>query len=131
MVNDSIADLLTQILNAIRRKRETVEIPASRLKQEIAEILKSEGYLTSVERAAGKGYGTLRLRIRYIAEDQAVITGLKRVSRPGRRIYVGRRKVPSVQGRTGLALVSTPQGILTDRECRARKIGGEVLCYVW
>jgi len=130
-LNDPISDMLTRVRNASAANHVTVDIPHSRLKAEIARILKREGYITdySVETKGGRSY--LRLRLKYGRGERAVIRGLSRVSRPGLRTYVGSGDIPRVLGGMGVAILSTSRGLLTDREARRSKLGGEVVCYVW
>lgn len=130
-VSDPIADMLTCIRNASQARHRRVDVPASRIKQEIASVLMRENYVSNVKRVEDGKQGQLRIYLRYDEEEKAIISGLKRVSTPGRRIYVNRHSVPRVQGGLGTAIVSTSQGILTDREARVRGLGGELLCMVW
>ncbi len=130
-VTDPIADMLTRIRNANLARKEHVLIPASRLKLEIAKVLKAQGYIQKYDLVDDKHHGQLRIHLRYASDRQRVITGLRRVSRPGMRVYVNAKQVPRVMGGLGIAVLSTPDGVLTDREARRRRIGGEVLCYVW
>jgi small subunit ribosomal protein S8 len=131
MMTDTIADMLTRIRNANQRKHELVEMPASKLRVEIAKILKREGFVNSFKVVQDKPVSRLQIHLRYIMEDQVVINGLRKVSRPGRRYYVGKDEIPSVRGGMGIAILSTSKGIMTDRESRKENVGGEVLCYVW
>lgn len=131
MLTDPIADMLTRMRNAVRIKSEKVDIPASKMKVEIAKILKEEGFIKSYKIIKYKKQGILRLTLKYTSENESVISGLKRVSKPGRRVYVGKNDVPQVMGGVGIAIITTPKGILTDKECRNEGVGGEVLCYVW
>ena len=128
---DPIADMLTRIRNACRARHEQVEIPASRLKLEIAKILRGEGYIQKFELREDKKQGVLVVTLKYGAGREPAIAGLKRVSRPGRRVYVGARRVPRVMGGLGTTVVSTPKGPMTGREARRQGVGGEVLLYVW
>jgi small subunit ribosomal protein S8 len=130
-MTDPIADLLTRIRNASRAEHEKVDIPASKLKVRIAEILKSEGFIKNYRLIEGAKQGTLRVYLKYGAGNERMISGLVRVSTPGRRVYVGHDEVPSILGGMGIAIVSTSKGVLTDREVRKEKVGGEVLAYVW
>ncbi len=133
-MTDPIADMLTRIRNANQVRAEKVDMPASRLKLEIAKILKEEGFIRGYKVLKDKKQGIIRLSLKYITENDkatAVISGLKRVSRPARRFYVGKGDVPRVMGGVGIAIVSTSKGILTDKACRLQNLGGEVLCYVW
>lgn len=128
---DPLADLLVRIRNGMRAKLDQVSVPASRMKLEIVKILKSEGYLQKYEMIDDKKQGTLRLTLRYGPKREPVIRGLKRISRPGVRIYVGVNEIPRVMGGMGTVVLSTSRGLLTGREARRRRIGGEVLCTVW
>jgi small subunit ribosomal protein S8 len=130
-VSDPIADMLTCIRNAAQARHRRVDVPASRIKQEIAGVLLRENYVQNVKRMEDGKQGTIRIYLRYDEEEKSIITGIKRVSSPGRRIYVNRFTVPRVQGGMGTAIVSTSQGILTDKEARMRGLGGELLCMVW
>jgi small subunit ribosomal protein S8 len=130
-VSDPIADMLTCIRNAVQARHRRVDVPASRVKQEIANLLWRENYVANVKRIEDSRQGMLRIYLRYDDEEKSIISGLKRVSTPGRRIYVNRHEVPRVQGGLGTAIVSTSQGILTDREARVRGLGGELVCLVW
>ncbi len=129
-VTDQIADMLTRIRNANLARHDHVLVPASKLKLEVAKILKSQGYIQKYDLIDDKRQGQIRIHLRYVQRDP-VISGLRRISRPGVRIYVNSERVPRVQGGLGIAILSTSQGVLTDREARKRSIGGEVLCYVW
>jgi small subunit ribosomal protein S8 len=131
MVTDPIADMLTRIRNGSGAEHEKVDIPASRLKVRLAEILKAEGFIKNYRVIEDKRQGVLRVYLKYGPGQERVITGIRRVSKPGRRLYVGAGKVPSVLGGIGVAILSTPRGVLTDRDSRKAKVGGEVLCYVW
>lgn len=131
MMTDSIADMLTRIRNAIITKADKVDIPASRLKIEIAKILKEEGFIKSYKIIKDKKQGIVRINLKYTPEGKAVITNLQRISKPGRRVYVGKDEIPHVMGGLGIAILTTSQGVMTDRECRQKGVGGEVLCHVW
>jgi small subunit ribosomal protein S8 len=128
---DQIADMLTRVRNANLAGHEHVLVPASRIKLEIAKILKAQGYVQKYDLVDDKRHGQIRLHLRYTPERKPVITGLRRVSRPGRRSYAGVDSIPRVMGGLGIAILSTSRGVLTDREARRRRVGGEVLCYVW
>ena len=128
-MTDVIADMLTRIRNALQAKHETVEIPASNTKKAIANILLNEGYVSKVEFVEGV-QGTIVITLKY-ENNQKVISGLKRVSKPGLRVYVGTDEVPQVLGGLGIAILSTSKGIMTDKEARKAHQGGEVLAYVW
>jgi small subunit ribosomal protein S8 len=130
MMTDPIADLLIRIQNAMRRGHPTVMAPASKVKSEILRVLKAEGFITDYEQVTDNGHPALRVQLRYVGEHP-VITGLRRVSKPGHRVYVGRRDPVRVMGGMGIAVISTSKGVMTDKESRAAKLGGEVLCHVW
>jgi small subunit ribosomal protein S8 len=130
-VTDQIADMLTRIRNANLARQEHVLIPASKLKLEVAKVLKSQGYIQKYDLVDDKRQGQLRIHLRYTPERERVITGIRRISRPGVRVYVDANHIPRVMGGLGIAVLSTSQGILTDRDARRRRIGGEVLCHVW
>jgi len=130
MLTDPISDMLTRIRNATRIKAEKVDIPLSRMKLEIVKILKKEGFIRAYKVLKDKRQGVLRVFLKYV-ENEGVISGLKRVSKPGRRIYVGRDEIPKVMGVAGIAILTTPKGVLSDRTCRHEGVGGEVICYVW
>jgi small subunit ribosomal protein S8 len=131
MITDPIADLLTRIRNAARAKHPRVDVPSSKLKVEIARILKDEGYLASFKVVEEKGHKTLRLFLRYTPDRRSVITDLKRVSRPGSRRYVTKTEIKPVVGGMGVAILSTPRGVMTGQAARKEGIGGELLCEVW
>jgi small subunit ribosomal protein S8 len=130
MHTDPIADMLTRIRNATRIKADKVDIPASKMKLEIAKILKEEGFIRAYKILKFKKQGMLRLNLKY-TDEKSIITDLKRVSKPGRRVYVGSLDIPSVMGGIGVAILTTSKGLLTDETCRRESVGGEVLCYVW
>jgi small subunit ribosomal protein S8 len=131
MMTDPIADLLTRIRNASRAEHEKVDIPASKLKVRIAEILKAEGFIKNFRVIEGPRPGTLRVYLKYGSGSEQVIAGLVRVSKPGRRVYVTKDKIPTILGGMGVAILSTSRGVMTDREVRKQQLGGEVLAYVW
>lgn len=131
IVTDPIADMLTRIRNATRVRHEKVDVPASGVKEAIARILRDEGYILDFEKVEDSRQGILRLHLKYGPERRQVITGLRRISKPGLRVYARKDQVPKVLGGLGLALVSTSRGIVTDREARRLGLGGEVLCYIW
>jgi small subunit ribosomal protein S8 len=126
---DPISDMLTRIRNAQRALLPAVEVPHSKMKESIANILKKEGYVADVA-VEGKGFKTIHLKLKYQGK-KAVIEGLRRVSRPGLRNYVGATEIPRVRGGLGVAVVSTPEGVMTGTQARRKNIGGELLCYVW
>jgi small subunit ribosomal protein S8 len=131
MRSDPIADLLTRIRNASNAEHEKVDIPSSRLKVRIAELLKDEGFIKNFRVLDDNRQGMLRVYLKYGTGNEKMISGLVRVSTPGRRLYVAHDKIPSILGGMGVALVSTSRGVITDREARKQKVGGEVLAYVW
>lgn len=130
-MTDPIADYLTRIRNANMVYHERVDIPASKIKRAITEILKSEGFIKDYEIVEEGKRKFIRIYLKYGSEKERVITGLKRVSRPGRRVYVKKDQIPRVLGGLGVAILSTPRGLMTDRQARKIGLGGEVLCYVW
>ncbi len=130
-LSDPIADMLTRIRNANVVYREQVEVPGSRIKRAIAEILKREGFIRDYEWVEDGKQGTIRVHMKYGPNRRRVITNLRRVSRPGRRVYVTADRLPRVLGGLGLAILSTSRGLMTDEEARRAGLGGEVLCYVW
>ncbi len=129
--SDPIADYLTRIRNAVAAGHETVEIPASKLKSEISRILKKEGYLREVELIGDAPKQRIKLTLKYSADRESVITGLKRISKPGLRQYANAESLPRVLGGLGIALITTSNGVMTDREARRSHVGGEVLCQIW
>jgi len=131
MTTDPIADFLTRIRNGSRARHSRVDMPSSKLKIEIARILKDEGYVTNYKVVEEKGKKTLRVFLRYTPERRSVITDLKRVSRPGSRRYVGKFAIRPVVGGMGIAIVSTPRGLMTGQAARKEGVGGELLCEVW
>jgi small subunit ribosomal protein S8 len=131
VMTDPIADLLTRIRNANMVRHEKLEVPASKIKREIAEILKREGFVRDVEIIEDNKQDIIRIFLKYGANNERVITGLKRISKPGLRVYAKTGEVPRVLNGLGIAIVSTSQGVVTDKEARAKQVGGEVLAYVW
>ena len=129
-ITDPIADMLTRIRNANAQKHETVDVPASKLKKSIAEILLDEGYIKAFEEIEDNSQGIIRITLKYV-NKQKVISGLKRVSKPGLRVYATKDELPKVLGGLGIALISTSKGIMTDKKARQEGIGGEVLAFVW
>lgn len=127
----SIADLLTRIRNANMVRHDSLEVSASKIKKEIAEILKREGFVRDVEYIDDNKQGIIRIFLKYGPNNERVITGLKRISKPGLRVYAKADEVPKVLNGLGIAIISTSSGVITDKEARARKVGGEVLAYVW
>lgn len=130
-ITDPIADMLTRIRNANIAGHDQVSIPVSKMKVEIARILKREGFIQDYRLVEGDPRGFLRVTLRYGPRKERVLVGIRRVSRPGLRAYARRREVPRVRGGLGLVILSTSRGIMTDREARQAGVGGEVLCYVW
>jgi small subunit ribosomal protein S8 len=130
-VNDPIADMLTRIRNACMARHATVSVPASKMKRAIAEILKREGFIRDFEIQKGNPADSIVITLKYTPDRRPVITGLKRVSKPGLRIYTGHADIPRVRGGLGLSILSTPKGVLAGHEAWQEHIGGEVLCYVW
>jgi small subunit ribosomal protein S8 len=129
--NDPIADMLSRIRNAILRRQDTVQMPGSNMKLEIAKILKTEGFIRSFLKESQGQKTTLKVELKYMDGQRCVIQGLERVSKSGRRVYVGNDEIPRVKGGVGIAILTTPRGLMTDQEARQQKIGGEVLCRVW
>src|SRR5690606_24136442 len=128
---DPIADMLTRIRNANNVRHEKLEVPASKMKKEIAEILKREGFIRDWEYIEDNKQGVLRIYLKYGKNNERVITGLKRISKPGLRVYAKAHEIPRVLGGLGIAIISTSKGVLTDKEARRQQVGGEVICYVW
>ncbi|MFH1230233.1 MAG: 30S ribosomal protein S8 [Planctomycetota bacterium] len=129
--SDTIADMLTRIRNAIMAKAPTVQITASNLKKEIANVLKENGYVKDYKLFDDEKSGIMKIYLKYTPDNESIISGLKRISRPGRRVYNKVNKLDKVLDGLGISIVSTPKGILTDHECRKLKVGGEVLCHIW
>ena len=128
-MTDTISDMLTRVRNASRVLLPTVELPHSKMKESIAHILKKEGYVAEIT-VAGKPFKTIKLQLKYQGK-KSVIEGIKRISRPGLRHYVGSTDIPRVRGGLGVSLVSTPEGVMTGESARKKNLGGELLCYVW
>ncbi len=131
MLSDPIADFLTRIRNASRAEHEKVDIPSSKLKLRMAEILKDEGFIKNFRIIEDNKQGMLRVYLKYGAGNEKIISGIVRVSRPGRRIYVTKDKIPTILGGMGVAILSTSAGVMTDRQVKKQHLGGEVLAYVW
>ncbi|HSA77375.1 MAG TPA: 30S ribosomal protein S8 [Nitrospirota bacterium] len=131
MMTDPIADMLTRIRNASKAKHEKVDIPSSKLKVEIAKILKDEGYIKNVKLVKDRRQGLIRVYLKYTDEETPVIQGLKRISRPGCRVYTGNDSIPKVMAGLGTAILSTPKGIQTGKQAKKDNVGGEVICHVW
>ena len=131
-MNDPIADMLTRIRNANTAKHDIVDIPASKMKLAIAEILFNEGYIKKYEVVEDGNFKTIRVSLKYGQDkNEKIITGLKRISKPGLRVYAGKDELPKVLGGLGIAIISTNQGVITDKEARRRNVGGEVLAFIW
>lgn len=131
MMTDVVADFLTQIRNANRIYRDRVDVPASKMRKALAEILKNEGFIRNYEYIDDGKQRVLRLHLKYGPNREKILTGLKRISKPGLRVYVKKGEIPRVLGGLGIAVISTPKGLMTDRQARKEGLGGEVVCYVW
>lgn len=131
MMTDPISDLLTRLRNAARTKHNRADVPASKLKVELARILKEEGYISSFKVVEEKGRRVLRITLKYTPDKRPIITDVRRVSRPGSRVYVGRTEIRPVVGGLGISILTTPKGLMTGRAARKAGVGGEVLCEVW
>jgi small subunit ribosomal protein S8 len=131
IITDSIGDMLTRIRNAATVRHDTVEMPASKLKIAILKILKEEGFINDYEVIKGKPEKLIKIRLKYIENNQSIISGIERVSKPGLRIYAQHNEIPRVYGGVGVAILSTPKGVITGQQARRQKVGGEVICYVW
>ena len=130
-MTDPIADMLARIRNASTAFHDEVEIPASKIKENIARILADEGFVDGFETANGDGHPTIKIKLRYTDERERVISGIRRISKPGRRVYRGASDLPRVLGGLGVAIISTSQGVMTDKQARQARVGGEILAYVW
>ena len=130
-MTDSLADMLTRVRNAQRAGHDRVEIPASKLKMGVAKVLKKEGFIKNYKLIQDKKQGVLRIYLRYSDENKPIIRGIKKVSRPGRRVYSGYKDIPPLHSGFGVIILSTSKGIITDRDARGQKLGGELLCQVW
>ncbi|MBN1164801.1 MAG: 30S ribosomal protein S8 [Candidatus Krumholzibacteriota bacterium] len=131
MMTDPIADMLTRVRNAYRAKKMHVDVPASKIKAQIAKIMLENGYVLNVKFLDDGLQGKLRIYLKYGKQNESVIEGVKRVSVPSRRVYVNCKTIPRVMGGYGTAIISTSQGVLTDKDCRSLGVGGEVLCHIW
>ena len=131
MMTDPIADMLTRIRNGNNAKHDSVDIPASKIKKELAQILLNEGFIKGFDVIDDGKQGIIRVDIKYGRQNEKVISGIKRISKPGLRVYVKSTEVPRVLGGLGIAIISTSSGIMTDKEARKQTVGGEVICYVW
>jgi small subunit ribosomal protein S8 len=130
-MTDPIADMLTRIRNACTARHERVEMPFSKIKLNIAEILEREGYIKGFEMVKGESFDTLKISLRYGPNHEQLINGIKRISKPGLRVYTKNTNIPRVLGGLGIAIISTSKGLLTDHEAREKNLGGEVIAYVW
>jgi small subunit ribosomal protein S8 len=130
-LTDPVADFLTRIRNAMRARHQKLDVPASKLKAEIARILKEEGYIANYKPTEENGMKVLRVYLKYGTNNESVICDLKRVSRPGCRVYQGKNEIRRVQGGLGIAILTTPKGVMTGRQARREGVGGELLCEVW
>lgn len=131
MMTDPIADMLTRIRNASSAKHKSVEVPASKIKKDIAEILLNEGFIKSFDIEDDNKQGILKIDLKYGENEERIISGIKRISKPGLRVYVKADELPKVLGGLGTAIISTSKGVLTDKEARNQEVGGEVICYIW
>ena len=130
-ISDPVADFLTCVRNAIRARHRKVDVPASQMKTELSKVLLRERYINNFKVIEDSRQGMLRLYLKYTADDTPVISGLKRISKPGRRVYVGKSRIPRVMAGLGTSIVSTSRGLMTDREAREAGLGGELVCQVW
>ena len=130
-VSDPISNMLTSVRNAVNTRKETVDVPASKLLEKILGILKTDGYIADVRLLKDSKQGTLKIYLKYATNKKAAIMGLKRISKPGLRVYATGGKVPKVLKGLGTAVISTSKGVITDREARKLNVGGEVICYIW
>ncbi|MGI4757020.1 MAG: 30S ribosomal protein S8 [Janthinobacterium lividum] len=130
-LTDPVADFLTRVRNAIRAKHQKMDVPASNLKIEIARILKEEGYIVNYKATEEEGHRLLRVYLKYGPDGESAILDLKRISKPGSRVYIGRDEIRRVQGGLGIAILTTPKGVMTGRSARKENLGGEVLAHVW
>ena len=129
--SDPITDLLNRLRNGMRAGHERVDVPASRVKENLVKVLAEEGYVSSYRRVEEKGRPVLRIGLKYDSEGEPIVNGLERVSRPGRRVYAAAKQIPEVLGGLGVSILSTSRGIVTGRQAREQKLGGEILCNVW
>ena len=130
-LTDPVADFLTRIRNAMRSRHQKMDVPASNLKIEIARILKEEGYISNYKAMEEEGHRVLRVYLKYSSEGESAILDLKRISKPGSRVYIGRDEIRRVQGGLGISILTTPKGVMTGRTARKENVGGEVLAHVW
>ncbi|MEA1959157.1 MAG: 30S ribosomal protein S8 [Chloroflexota bacterium] len=131
MVTDPIADMLTRIRNAIMARHDFVLMPSSKMKLDIAKILRDEGFIKDFEVVKGKQQRVIKIYLKYTEKKEPVLTGLKRVSKPGLRVYVSRKEIPRVYGGLGMAILSTPKGVITGQQAWRQSVGGELLCFIW
>ena len=131
VMTDPIADMLTRIRNANNAKHDSVDVPATNMKKSIAELLLDEGYIKGFDLIEDGKQGVLRIELKYGENNEKVITGIKRISKPGLRVYAKRQEIPRVLGGLGIAILSTSRGVMTDKQARQSNVGGEVVCYVW
>lgn len=131
VINDPIADMLTRIRNGLIARHDSVTVPASNLKKELAKILLDEGYIKAVENIDDGVQGSIKITLKYATGKESVIKGLKRISKPGLRVYAKNDEIPKVLGGLGIAIISTPKGVMTDKAARNAGVGGEVLAYIW
>jgi small subunit ribosomal protein S8 len=131
IINDQIGDMLTRIRNGGMVRHDTVEMPASKLKLAVLKILKEEGFIADFEVIKGKPEKLIRVRMKYGADNQSMISGIERVSKPGLRVYAQHNEIPRVYGGVGVAILSTPRGVVTGQQAKREGVGGEILCYVW
>ena len=130
-LTDPVADFLTRVRNAIRARHQKVDVPASKLKLELARILKEEGYISNFKATEEDGHKILRIYLKYGANNEAAMSKLERISKPGCRVYVGRNEIPRVLGGMGINILTTPRGVMTGRDARKQGVGGEILCEIW
>ncbi len=130
-LTDPVADFLARIRNAIKARHQKVDVPASKLKLEIARILKEEGYVANYKAVEENGHKLVRVYLKYSTDNEAAISNLARISRPGCRVYVGRNEIPRVLGGMGINILTTPRGVMTGRQARKEGVGGEILCEIW
>jgi small subunit ribosomal protein S8 len=130
-ISDPIADMLTRIRNAVMARHDFVLVPSSRMKLSIARILKQEGFVNDYEVIQGKPHSIIKIYLKYTDKNKPLLSGLERVSKPGLRVYVGQKEIPRVYGGLGIAVVSTPKGVMTGKQAWQQGTGGELLCYVW
>jgi small subunit ribosomal protein S8 len=130
-MTDPIADMLTRIRNAVVAKHDNVSVPASKVKMAIARVLREEGFIRDFEVIEEGPRKTMRVQLLYTGKKESILSGIRRVSKPGLRVYVQKREIPRVYGGLGIAILSTPQGVMTGQQARRQQTGGEVLCYVW